>query len=65
MMGDRFVLSALGSPFHLGAWKISIDNISGYQQRYRLRLRATAYAAFLPSSSLRNLLIGKVLISVL
>lgn len=61
---DRFVLEhPHGSPFHLTAWKRSIEQTFGFQPHYLLATSGDTVRAVLPLFLVRNPLIGKALIS--
>jgi FemAB-related protein (PEP-CTERM system-associated) len=61
---DRFVSeNPQGSPFHLTAWKQSIEKTFGYRPLYLLAEEDGELAAVLPLFFVSNLLMGKVLIS--
>lgn len=52
-----------GSPFHLIAWKHSIEKTFGYRPLYLVAEAGQQIEAVLPVFSVRNLLMGKALIS--
>jgi FemAB-related protein (PEP-CTERM system-associated) len=61
---DRFVLDhPSGSPFHLLAWKKTIEQTFGYEAQYLLALEGRRICGVLPLFLVNNLLIGKALIS--
>src|SRR5262252_3595833 len=61
---DRFVLDLpCGSPFHLIAWKESIEETFGYRPTYLVASRQGAIRGVLPLFLVNNLLTGKRLIS--
>jgi len=61
---DRFVLQhPHGSPFHSIAWKQSIAETFGYRPHYLLAEAGQEVDAILPVFFVRNLLMGKALIS--
>jgi len=61
---DHFVHShPLGSPFHLTAWKNTIAEVFGYQPLYRMVLSGDEIRGVLPLFLVKNLLMGKVLLS--
>jgi FemAB-related protein (PEP-CTERM system-associated) len=61
---DEFVTShPHGSPFHLIAWKKTVEQSFGYQPRYLLAEEAGRIAGVLPLFLVRNFLLGKALIS--
>ncbi len=61
---DRFVLAhPLGTPFHLHAWRRSIESVYGYAPRPLLAEDSTGIAAVLPLFLVSNPLTGKVLLS--
>lgn len=61
---DDFVLShAHGSPFHLQAWRRSIEESFGYESRYILATEGDRIRAVLPLFFVKNPLIKKALIS--
>lgn len=61
---DRFVLGhPRGGPFHLIAWKKSIEETFGYRPLYVMAAEGARIRAVLPLFLVRNPLIGKALIS--
>ena len=61
---DRFVLDhPSGSPFHLIAWKKSIEQTFRYQAQYLVAAEGSRIRGVLPLFLVKNFLIGKVLIS--
>src|SRR5687768_14302439 len=61
---DAFVAShECGSPFHLTAWKKSIEQTFGFRPHYLLARDGGQLAAVLPLFLVKNPLTGKVLIS--
>src|ERR1039458_7119868 len=61
---DRFVLQhPQGSPFHLIAWKQSIEKTFGYRPLYLVAEAGQQIEAILPVFFVRSLLMGKALIS--
>jgi len=61
---DRFVLDhPAGSPFHLTAWKKSIEQTFAYQDQYLIATEGGRVRGVLPLFLVKNFLIGKVLIS--
>ena len=61
---DRFVWQhPQGSPFHLIAWKQSIEKTFGYRPLYLVAEAGQEIVAILPVFFVRNLLMGKALIS--
>src|SRR5579872_3988903 len=52
-----------GSPFHLTAWKKTMEDIYGYSPRYLLATEGGSIRGVLPLFLVKNLIIGKVLIS--
>jgi FemAB-related protein (PEP-CTERM system-associated) len=52
-----------GSPFHLIAWKKSIEETFGYQPNYLLAMEGHRVCGVLPLFLVQNLLVGKALIS--
>src|ERR1700720_2433244 len=61
---DNFVLNhAYGSPFHLIAWKESIEQTFGYRPMYLIATIEDRVAGVLPLFLVKNLLTGKRLIS--
>lgn len=61
---DRFVLQhPYGSPFHLIAWKKSIEQTFGYRPLYLVASAGDCIRGVLPLFLVKNLLMGKVLIS--
>jgi FemAB-related protein (PEP-CTERM system-associated) len=61
---DRFVFDhPLGSPFHLIAWKDSIEATFGYQPQYLIALTGDQVCGVLPLFLVANLLTGRRLIS--
>ena len=61
---DRFVEEhPHGSPFHLSAWKKSIEETFRFQPHYLIAVQGTAVRGVLPLFLVKNLLMGKVLIS--
>jgi len=61
---DRFVLQhPHGSPFHLTAWKHSMERTFHYEPRYLAAVEGETVRGVLPLFLVRNLLIGKALIS--
>jgi FemAB-related protein (PEP-CTERM system-associated) len=62
---DEFVLAhPQGSPFHLVAWKKSIEETFGFQSEYRLAMEGSRIRGVLPVSLVKNPLIRKALISI-
>lgn len=62
---DRFVLQhPQGTPFHLIAWKQSIEKTFGYRPFYMVAEAGQEMEAILPVFFVHNLLMGKVLISI-
>jgi FemAB-related protein (PEP-CTERM system-associated) len=61
---DRFVCEhSSGSPFHLTAWKKSIEQTFGYESKYLVVVQGSRIRGVLPLFLVKNLLLGKVLIS--
>ena len=61
---DRFVLDhPHGSPFHLIAWKESIEATFGYQPKYLVAVTGDQVCGVLPLFLVSNMLTGKRLIS--
>lgn len=61
---DAFVLGhALGSPFHLTAWKKSIEEVFHYRPMYLLASEGGTIRGVLPLFLVKSLIVGKVLIS--
>jgi len=61
---DRFVWGhPHGSPFHLIAWKKSIEQTFGYRPSYLLATRDGRICGVLPLFLIQNWLVGKVLLS--
>lgn len=61
---DEFVLQhAQGTPFHLTAWKKTIEEVFRYQSCYLAAFSGGTVEAVLPLFLVRNPLIGKALIS--
>lgn len=61
---DRFVLAhPLGTPFHLMAWKRSIEETFGYRAMYLAALDGDEIRGVLPLFFVENMLIGRALIS--
>ena len=61
---DRFVLNhPLGSPFHLIAWKKSIEQTFGYEPQYLVAACEGRIRGVLPLFLVKNWLLGKALIS--
>ena len=52
-----------GSPFHLTTWKTSIEATFGYESRYLVAAEGNRIQGVLPLFFIRNLLMGKALIS--
>jgi FemAB-related protein (PEP-CTERM system-associated) len=52
-----------GSPFHLTAWKKTMEEIYGYSPRYLLAMEQGSIRGVLPLFLVQNFLMGKVLIS--
>jgi FemAB-related protein (PEP-CTERM system-associated) len=61
---DSFVLThPHGTPFHLIAWKRSIEETFGYRAEYLIALQEDCICGILPLFLVKNVLMGKVLIS--
>jgi FemAB-related protein (PEP-CTERM system-associated) len=61
---DRFVLEhPHGSPFHLTAWRKSIEETFGFRPHYLVASEGANLRGVLPLFLVKNLLMGKVLIS--
>ena len=61
---DRFVFAhPQGSPFHLLAWKKTLEEAFGYEARYLVATEGNSIRGVLPLFLVKNLLMGKVLIS--
>jgi len=61
---DRFVLDhAHGSPFHLIAWRKTIEETFGFRPMYRVAMNDEGICGILPLFLVDNLLTGKVLLS--
>ena len=61
---DRFVIShPQGSPFHLTAWRKTIEESYGYKPVYILAQDPTGIQGVLPLFLVRNFAVGKALIS--
>src|SRR5947209_18322743 len=61
---DRFVLDHPdGSPFHLIAWKKSIEQTFGYKAMYLVAAAGDRIRGVLPLFLIENLLTGRILIS--
>jgi FemAB-related protein (PEP-CTERM system-associated) len=61
---DEFVLAhALGTPFHLTAWKKSIEETFGYEPRYLIAVQGSRTRGVLPLFLVKNILVGTALIS--
>ena len=61
---DDYVLGhAQGSPFHLRAWKACIEETYGFQPLYIEVRHGAVITGVLPLFLVKNLLMGKVLIS--
>jgi len=61
---DRYVQNhAHGTPFHLIAWKKTIQDVFGYGQHYLVAEAGGQIRGILPLFVVQNLLIGKALIS--
>src|SRR5947209_1161334 len=61
---DRFVLAhPHGSPFHLLAWKRTIEETFGYQPHYVVATEGNVIRGVLPLFLVKNLLIKRALIS--
>jgi hypothetical protein len=61
---DDFVLAhPYGTPFHLIAWKKVIQKNFGYQPHYLMAVDADRVRGILPLFLVKNLLVGKALIS--
>lgn len=61
---DEFVLqSPRGTPFHLTAWKKTIEEVFGYEPMYVAAFERGEIQGVLPLFLVRNLLIGKALLS--
>jgi FemAB-related protein (PEP-CTERM system-associated) len=61
---DRFVFEhPHGSPFHLIAWKKSIEQTFGYKPHYLVAAREGRVCGVLPLFLIQNWLMGKVLLS--
>lgn len=52
-----------GSPFHLIAWKRTIEQVFGYEPHYLMALRGQEVEGILPLFLVRNFLMGRALIS--
>lgn len=61
---DEFVRHhPLGTPFHLMAWKRTLEATFGYQPRYLLAVDGSSIEGVLPIFLIDNMLMGKVLLS--
>ena len=61
---DEFVMGhPLGSPFHLTAWRATVEQSFGFEPRYLLAREGRRVAGVLPLFFVKNRLMGKVLIS--
>ena len=61
---DAFVTNhPHGSPFHLIAWKDTLESIFGYSPRYLVALDGEQIRGLLPLFLVENFIIGKVLLS--
>lgn len=61
---DRFVMEhPCGSPFHLIAWKESVEETFGYRPTYLVAVRQDRVCGVLPLFFIKSLLTGKRLIS--
>lgn len=62
---DRFVLShRFGTPFHLMAWRKTIEEAFGYRALYLMAFDGGRICGVLPLFLIDNLLIGRVLLSI-
>jgi FemAB-related protein (PEP-CTERM system-associated) len=62
---DDFVLNHQhGSPFHLNAWRKSIEETFRYKSIYLMAMEGRQVRGVLPLFLIRNILLGKVLLSV-
>ena len=62
---DKFVSEhPHGSPFHLMAWRRSIEETFGFEPQYRLALEGAHIRGVLPMFLVKNLVLGSALISV-
>lgn len=61
---DAFVQAhAHGSPFHLIAWKKTMEDVFGYSARYLIAVEGNCVRGVLPLFLVKNVIMGKVLIS--
>ena len=61
---DEFVLGhELGTPFHLMAWRRTIESTFGYRPYYLMACEGPRVCGVLPLFLVKNVLLGKVLIS--
>jgi FemAB-related protein (PEP-CTERM system-associated) len=62
---DKFVLAhPQGSPFHLNAWRRSIEDTFRYRSIYLMAVENGLIRGVLPLFLIQNILLGKVLLSV-
>lgn len=52
-----------GSPFHLIAWKKTIEDVFGYSPRYLIAVEGSCVRGVLPLFLVKNFIMGKVMIS--
>ncbi len=61
---DEFVLGhELGTPFHLTAWRRTIESTFGYRPYYLMASEGTRISGVLPLFLVKNVILGRVLIS--
>ncbi len=61
---DAFVRAhAFGTPFHLIAWRDTLESVFGYQPQYRVAIKDNRIVGVLPLFLVDNFMTGRVLIS--
>src|SRR5690348_5292349 len=61
---DAFVRShPFGTPFHLTAWRDTLQSVFGYEPKYRIATKGGRIVGVLPLFLVDNFMTGRVLIS--